>query len=232
MWQIKDKKLSPSSCRQRFNGVRFLYHVVLNDSNFNAYEFTLPKRQQRIPELLSQREVALLLSTPASFSHRLLLSTCYACGLRLSELVQIRLSQIDAEKHLLHVVQSKGRKDRLVPFSSGLLSGWRRLWQQHRSAHWLFPTAPGRDGHLSLTGAQRIYTRTKRRLGITKRGGIHALRHAFATHALCVGMPIHQLQRVLGHKHLGTTTRYLHYLPEEQIASTHIDLLQALELGS
>lgn len=229
LWQVKEKKLSASTCRQRFNGVRFLFHFVLKDEAFDAFSFTLPKTQQRIPELLSRKEVSLLLSTPGNLAHRLLLSTCYGCGLRLSELVQMKPQQIDAETHLLHVVQIKGRKDRLVPIPPSLLIEWRRLWYQHRSPHWLFPITRGETtAHLSERTPQRLFARTKRRIGITKHGGIHALRHAFATHALSSGMPIHQLQRILGHKDVRTTTRYLHWLPEKEVMSTRTDLLQTL----
>ncbi len=232
LWQVKEKKLSPSTCRQRFNGVRFLFHSVLKDAAFEAFDFTLPKRQQRLPELLSRKEVALLLCTPESPLYRVLFSTCYGCGLRLSELVQIQPQHIDSERHLLHVVQSKGGKDRLVPIPISLLSRWRDLWRKHRSPDYLFPAAyyqgSRRTGHLCLSAPQKLYSKTKHQLGIRKHGGIHSLRHAFATHALCAGMPIHQLQRTLGHKHVSTTTRYLHWVPEAQVVSARVDLLQTL----
>jgi site-specific recombinase XerD len=227
-WQLKDKHLSSSTCHLRFNAVRFLFVEVLNDEDFKHFSFDLPKRQQRIPELLTQREVSRLFSACPP-SRRTLLRTCYRCGLRLSELVRIRPQDIDSERLLLHVVQGKGAKDRVVPIPPALIPEWRFFWSQHRSTHWLFPTAYTRcnKDHFSVSAAQRIYTRAKRAANINKAGGIHALRHAFATHSLMYGMSISVLQAILGHRHLSTTMRYLHYLPYDRQTKS-VDLLNNL----
>jgi len=228
LWQVKEKALSPSTCRLNFNGVRFLFSRVLESKEFANYQFTLPRLKQRIPELLTRREVCLLLATPHRFNHRLLLRTSYGCGLRLGELVRIRVQDIDSEHLLLHVVQGKGAKDRLVPIPASLLKEWRIFWQMHRSREWLFPSNQKRVAHYSQSVPQKVYTRCKRQAGIRKHGGIHSLRHAFATHSLESGMPINQLQSILGHTSINTTMRYTHWLPVSATADRRIDLLAEL----
>lgn len=228
LWLLKERGASPSTCRQYFNGVRFLYAFVLEDEAFAEYRFTLPKRQQRLPDLLTRQEVQRLISQPVHLKYRLLLLSAYGCGLRVSELVHIRLSEIDGERCLLHVVQGKGGKDRYVPIPASLLQQWRRYWQQFRPNRWLFP---GRDRQaLSISSAQKCYRTSKQSAAIDKHGGIHSLRHAFATHSLQAGMPIHQLQRIMGHSHLSTTSRYTHWLADSPGDSPVIDLVSGLPI--
>lgn len=224
---IKERHASASTCRQYFNGVRFLYVFVLEDKAFADYAFTLPQRQQRLPDLLTREEVKRLITTPANRVHRLWLLSCYGCGLRVSELVHIRVADIDGERRLLHVVQGKGQKDRYVPIPVDLLDQWRAYWQRYRPTDWLFP-GRGAEQCLAITTPQKAYLNSKRKAGIRKHGGIHSLRHAFATHALQAGMPVHQLQQILGHKHLNTTMRYIHYLPENPQGGQAVDLIATL----
>ncbi len=229
LWLLKERGVSPSTYRQYFNGVRFLYAFVLEDAAFSDYRFTLPKRQQRLPDLLTRQEVQRLISQPSHPKYRLLLLSAYGCGLRVSELVHIRLSEIDGERRLLHVVQGKGGKDRYVPIPESLLLEWRHYWQQFRPDRWLFS---GRDGQaLSISSAQKCYRSSKQTAAIHKHGGIHSLRHAFATHSLQAGMPIHQLQRILGHSHLSTTSRYAHWLADSPSDSPVIDLVSGLHFN-
>lgn len=227
LWLLQVRHISPSTYRLYFNGIRFLYVFVLEDTAFSEYQFTLPKRQQRLPDLLTRSEVDRLISQPENEVHRLLLLSAYACGLRVSELVHIRVSDIDSERHQLHVVQGKGHKDRYVPISSRLLLEWRRYWQQYHPVHWLFPSPRG-DWPINVSTPQKVYQRSKSAAGIRKHGGIHSLRHAFATHSLQSGMPIHQLQRILGHQHLSTTSRYTHWDSNNQAGGKCIDLIGGL----
>ena len=228
LWLLRERGVSASTCRLYFNGVRFLYAFVLEDTAFAEYRFKLPKRQQRLPDLLTRQEVQRLISQPSHLRDRLLLLSAYGCGLRVSELVHIRLSEIDGERGLLHVVQGKGGKDRYVPIPDSLLQHWRYYWKQFRPDLWLFP---GRSGQaLSITSVQKCYRSSKQSAAIGKHGGIHSLRHAFATHSLQAGMPIHQLQRIMGHSHLSTTSRYTHWLADSQCGSPLVDLVSGLHL--
>jgi integrase len=142
---------------------------VLKDVAFSEYAFTLPKCRQRLPDLLSRGEVHRLIQVSKTPIHRLLLLSCYACGLRVSERVRIRIADIDGERHLLHVVQGKGHKDRYVPIPDALLQEWRKHWRYTRTERWLFPSH--KDQHLSITTPQKLYRSNKRSLGIQKHGG-------------------------------------------------------------
>lgn len=228
LWLLKERGVSPSTYRQYFNGVRFLYVFVLDDAAFAAYNFTMPKLHQRLPDLLSRDEVRRLITHAPNAVYRLMLLSCYACGLRVSELVSIRIGGIDGERRLLHIDQGKGHKDRYVPVPASLLLQWRQYWQKRHPDYWLFPNR--RQKPIHITSVQKAYRHSKSAAGIHKHGGIHSLRHAFATHSLQAGMPVQQLQRILGHRHLSTTMRYVHWLPELRQANQSIDLIEPLAL--
>ena len=125
----------------------------------------------------------------------------------------LKVKDIDSERHLLQIEQGKGAKDRMVPLAPGLLQALRRYWRIRHPMLWLFPSDLLPDRHLHITTPQKVYHTAKTASGIEKRGGIHALRHAYATHQLERGLPIHELQRLLGHSDLRSTQRYLHWLP-------------------
>lgn len=223
-----ERKLSAASCRLYLNGVRFFYLKVLG---WEEVELTLvvPKRQQRIPELLTHTEVARVITACANPKHRMLLEVCYGCGLRVSELVSLRVGDIDGERQLLRIEQGKGAKDRQVIIAPGLHRQLRRYWQLQRPIQWLFPSEQQPQNHINISTAQRIYHRAKDKAGIHKIGGIHSLRHAYATHQLENGLAVHQLQRLLGHQNLQSTMRYVHWVPSEQRgARGYADLVGAL----
>ncbi len=223
-----EKKLSPSSCRLHLNGIRFLFVQVLGREAFNG-EYDIPKRKQRIPELLTRAEVRALIGALENLKHRTLLLTCYGGGLRLSELVHLKVRHIDGERQLLRVDQGKGAKDRLVSVSASLLRHLRHYWREQRPDPWLFP---GQDATrpLCASTAQRVYQSARDQAGITKLGGIHALRHAYATHQLEAGLPVHRLQRQLGHQDIHSTLRYVHWVPDPRERTQPVDLLADLEV--
>lgn len=229
LYLVKERNLSSSSCRLYLNAIRFFYLHVLGRDSFGI-TLQVPKRDQRIPELLKRSEVAQILSASTNIKHRMLLTTCYGCGLRVSEVVALQVRHIDGERRLLRVEQGKGAKDRAVILSPTLLQLLRQYWQLLKPPHWLFPGRKS-DSPLSIETAQRIFQRAKRQAGIEKIGGIHSLRHAYATHQLEEGMPIHQLQRLLGHQNIQSTLRYTHWVPGHQEGKTGADLLACLEPG-
>lgn len=140
--------------------------------------------------------------------HRTMRLTAYAAGLRLNEVLRLRVGDIDSARMSIRVEQGKGGKDRYTVLSETLLGALREYWRACRPTTWLFP---GRgDRPLDPSALQRAYGDAKRRAGLTKPGGIHALRHAFATHLLEAGVDVHTIQRLLGHKSIATTTRYWH----------------------
>jgi integrase len=222
---VVERRLAPASVRLAYHGIRFLYLEVLNWPAVDL-EVVLPKRPQRIPALLTREEVAAILDACADARYRMMLTICYGCGLRLSEVLALRIADIDGERRLLRIEQGKGAKDRLVPLSPTLLEALRGYWRLYRPREWLFPGHAGK--HLSETALQKTYLQAKRRAGVTKAGGIHALRHAYATHQLAAGLQVERLQRLMGHACIQTTLRYVHWLPSAREGEGELDLIAKL----
>jgi site-specific recombinase XerD len=138
-----------------------------------------------------------------------MIQTTYAAGLRLNEVLHRRIADLDSARMTIRVEQGKGGQDRYTVLSPQLLEALRGYWKAVRpAAPWLFPSAR-RPQPIDPSALQRAYQIAKRQAGITKPGGIHGLRHAFATHLLEAGVDLHTIQRLLGHGHISTTTRYL-----------------------
>ena len=205
---LREEHLAWSTCSIAVHAFRFLYHTTLGRPQ-PVFTIPAPKQPKRLPVILSPEEVRRVLESTLNRKQRALLATTYGAGLRVSEVVGLQLRHLDAQRMSLRVEQGKGAKDRDTLLSPRLLEELRAYWRQYRPARWLFPA---RDGQrpMDVSTAQKFYTAAKQRAGITKRGGIHALRHAFATHLLEGGTDLHTIQRLLGHGHLGTTMRYFH----------------------
>lgn len=218
---IQERELSWSTCSQAAHAFRFLYHVTLGHERAE-FHVPAPKQPQKLPEILSREEVWRLLHACTHPRHRLLLATTYAAGLRVSEVVALKVSDIDAERMTVRVEQGKGARDRYVPLAERLLHDLRAYWQTAPPRVWLFANRQG-TRPIDRTVAQKIYMTAKLRAGIRKQGGIHALRHAFATHLLEAGTDLHTVQRLLGHRHITTTMRYFH-LSQGRIVGTRSPL--------
>jgi integrase/recombinase XerD len=214
---LREEHLAWSTCNIAVHAFRFLCHTTLGRPPLT---FTIPaaKQPQRLPEILSPAEVRRLLEATSTRKQRTLLATTYGAGLRVSEVVRLQLHDIDAERMSLRVEQGKGGKDRDTLLSPRLLAELRAYWREYRPALWLFP-ARGGQKPMDPSTAQKLYYAAKQRAGITKQGGIHALRHAFATHLLEAGTDLHTIQRLLGHGHLGTTMRYFHLARQTVLAT-------------
>jgi len=143
----------------------------------------------------------------------MLLLTTYAAGLRVSEVVALQIGHVDSERMVIRIERGKGSRDRYALLTERLLAELRAYWRIARPAPWLFP-GQRPERHVTIRTALRVFVRAKRRAGITKRGGIHGLRHAFATHLIEAGVDLHTVQCLLGHRHIETTTRYLHLAPQ------------------
>jgi site-specific recombinase XerD len=221
---ITKRKLSWSTRNIAASAFRFLYHVTLGRDGV-AFEVPVAKQSQRLPEILSRDEVGRLLDSPTNPKHRLLLATIYAAGLRVSEAVRLKVTDVDRGRMTLRVEQGKGRKDRVVPLSRRLLAQMETYWQAHPPRLWLFPNRQGTRA-IGVTVAQKVFMHAKLRTGITKQGGIHSLRHAFATHLIESGANVPTVQRLLGHRSVSTTMRYFH-LSQARLATIRspLDLL-------
>jgi len=215
---LEERKLAHSSCNVMMSALEFFYRVTLKR---RETEFCLPRPKvpAKLPQILSREEVARLIEQTTNLKHRTILMTTYAAGLRLSELCHLRITDIDSDRMTIRVEQGKGAKDRYTLLSPRLLTELRRYWLTERPKLWLFPAARSPEQALPTKTPHLIYHTAKARAGITKAGGIHALRHAFATHMLEAGVDVHTIQRLMGHDSLSTTARYFH-LAQKHLSGT------------
>jgi integrase/recombinase XerD len=206
--ELLRRRVSWSLFNQTVCALRFFYRVTLGRPEALP-DVPYGKRPRTLPSVLSPQEVVRLLDAARPGRDRLLLQVAYACGLRISELLRLRVTDIDSSRMVLVVRQGKGRKDRLVPLSQRLLGELRAYWRRYRPDGWLFPGAdPGRP--LSTGSVQRLCQRLVARSGLTKPCTLHTLRHSYATHLLEAGVDVVTLQAILGHRDLHTTAHYLH----------------------
>lgn len=209
LYCLRERSLSHSTCLQILNGLRFFYLKTIGWSSAD-FELPRPRREQKLPEILNRAELTRLFDAVRNLKHRTLLKTTYASGLRVGEAVRLRIVDIDSERMTIRIRQAKGAKDRDTLLTPALLDALREYYRAHRPAGWLFPNGHNPKEPLSISSAQRVFTKAKRTAGISKQGGIHGLRHAFATHQIEAGLPIHRLQRLLGHRSIRSTLRYVH----------------------
>ena len=159
--------------------------------------------------VLSRQEVVALLEVLTNLKHRALLMTVYAAGLRVSEVVALRVTDIDSQRMTLRIEQGKGRKDRYTMLSDRLFTVLREYWKTAQPQDWLFPgQIPER--HLTRSSVERVFYKARDAAGITKKGSVHSLRHSFATHLLESGVNLRKIQILLGHSSLRSTQVYTH----------------------
>jgi len=220
--ELFQKGKSPGTVTQHLAALRFFYVKTLKKA-WSSTATPYPKRAVHLPTILSREEVARLIDAASTRFHRTLLMVLYATGVRRAELTQLKVTDIDSQRMVIHVRGGKGRKDRDVMLSPKLLDELRQHWQRLRRkpSVWLFP---GQKHHC---GDQPIDTKTvwhacheaAKRAGIRKNLHPHTLRHCFATHLLEAGADLRIIQTLLGHRDLEETTIYLH-LSEQRLNAT------------
>jgi len=205
-----ERNLSGSTCNVAINALR-LYYQLVEGVPRDQLMLMLPRPRTgwRLPEVLSVEEVDRLIARAPQPHHRTFLMLVYGTGMRLSEATNLRARHIDKDRMQIRVEAGKGNKDRYTVLSPALLKELRVHWKRHGCTDWLFPSKDG-YGPACVASGQYAYKVAAKRAGITKKGGIHILRHSFATHLLEGGMNLAVIQRLLGHADLHTTARYLH----------------------
>jgi len=224
------RKVSVSYRNQTISALKFLYRKVLRRPLI-IEELPRPKKERKLPTVLSKDEVTRLLDSVRNRKHRAILMLVYSAGLRESEVVRLKLEDIDVERRLIHIKGSKGRKDRYTLLSSVALEALRDYYRFYRPRKWLFP-GKRKDRHISARTVQKVVTAAGKRAGIRKKLTTHTLRHSFATHLLENGTDLRYIQELLGHKSSKTTQIYTHVnrkdlarivSPLDRIASGQID---------
>jgi integrase/recombinase XerD len=207
LFLIKDQQASQSTCVQLVCALRFLYTHTLN-RKIEIERIPFPRRERKLPLILSRDEVKALLEGTQNLRQRTLLAILYASGLRVSELARLKVADIDRSRNVLWVRCGKGRKDRQALLPPKLRELLRCYWRSQRPTDWLFPGAdPSRP--ISPKAIFLACRNAARRAGISKPVHPHSLRHAFATHLLEAGVNLRTIQILLGHANLETTARYL-----------------------
>jgi integrase/recombinase XerD len=230
-WQLylaQDKRLAASSVTVAVSALRFLYTVTLRREWSIKDDIPSFRKPHQLPEVLSPEEVAAFLDAVKIPKQRLILTVCYAAGLRVSEAVRLKPAAIDSQRMVIRVEAGKGRKDRYVMLSPRLLELLREYWKTARPKEWLFPGK--RSGEPITTYAVEDACRGARaRSGLTRPITPHCLRHAFAVHLLESGTDLRTIQLLLGHNNLATTSRYLRIATSKVCATASpLDALQVM----
>jgi len=225
VYLTNEKKLAPGSILIAVAALRFLYKVSLKKDWTFEDVIPAPKKPQKLPVVLSPEEVLQFLECVGSTKHRAILTTCYAAGLRISEAVRLKPTDVDSQRMVIRVDQGKGRKDRYVMLSPKLLDTLRRYWRAVQPKGWLFDgDVPGQP--ISTSAVELACQKARRLSSIGKPITPHSMRHAFAVHLLESGTDVRTIQLLLGHRSLATTARYLR-IATSKVCSTSspLDLL-------
>lgn len=228
LYLTKERNVAWATFNTYVYAMRFFFLETLK-KDWKITAIPYQKTGRKLPEILSGAELCALFQSLSNIKHRALLMTVYSAGLRVSEVVHLKVSDIDSQRMVIRVKQGKGRKDRYVPLSAELLPILRLHWKVTRSTDWLFQ---GRDPKQPLTprSAERTFLKAKKKAGINKNVTIHSLRHCYATHLLEKGTDIRTIQQLLGHRSLSSTQIYTHVAKNYvNQAGSPLDTLDGLE---
>ncbi|MBL0356796.1 MAG: site-specific integrase [Chitinophagaceae bacterium] len=201
-------KLSENTIHSRLNALKFYYEQVLEREKF-LWQIPRPKKHLILPKVISEEKMIAGLIGIKNLKHKALLTTAYSAGLRVSEVINLKITDINSDRMQIFVARAKGKKDRVVTLSSFALNILREYYVVYKPTHWLFE-GQERERCYSARSAQDIFKAAYKKLGLPARLSFHSLRHSFATHLLENGTDIKYIQEILGHNDINTTLRYTH----------------------
>ena len=201
-----DKGISASYQNQLVNSIKLYYEKVLGWKS-EKYDLPRPKKAYQLPIVLSEEEIAWIFKQVSNLKHKCILYLIYSGGLRLSELINLKISDIDSKRNLIFIKSGKGKKDRTTLLSQTTLELLRKYYQEYKPKTYLFE---GQKGQYSSRSVQNIFKKALKASGIKKKATVHTLRHSFATHLLEHGTDLRYIQELLGHASLKTTEIYTH----------------------
>jgi site-specific recombinase XerD len=208
VYQVEEKKLSSGTISQMINAFRFLY-VELYKRPLILKDLKRPRKERKLPVVLSEAEVRMIFDALGNLKHRTMLMLVYSTGIRVGELVHLKPEDIDSGRKMIHIHGGKGKKDRYTILADVVLEGLREYWKAYKPKIWLFEGQTEGKPY-SPRSAQQVFEQAKEKAGIRKQISIHSLRHAFATHLLEQGTDIRFIQELLGHSSVRTTEIYTH----------------------
>ena len=208
LFLTNEKNLSWSSINTITAGIRFLFGQTLQRKDISL---AIPPRKtpRRLPEIFGPGELIKLFDSVKNIKHRTILMTTYGCGLRISEVIGLKVKDIDSSRMMIRIEKGKGDKDRYTILSPRLLKELRSYWLEYRPDHWLFENKITKE-RLTRSTPHLIFKAALKKAAITKNVTFHGLRHSFASHLLEAGVDIRTIQILMGHSSITTTARYLH----------------------
>lgn len=205
LYCTKELSISENQIHSRMNAVKFYFEKVLHHEKI-FFDIPRPKKPLLLPKALNTTEIKKLFAAVQNPKHQLILNLCYGMGLRVSEIVNLRISDIDSVANTVLIQRSKGKKDRYVNLPQSVLKEMRDYYREYRPKEFLFEGQYG--GHITARTVQQVFRNAMLKAGITKKIGIHGLRHSYATHLLEAGTDISLIQKLLGHSNIKTTLIY------------------------
>src|SRR3989344_4633162 len=199
-------RAAPQTVNLYLNAIKFFYREVIADCQRIDIKFS--KKNKRLPIVLSRSEVKQILESIKNTKHRLIISLSYGAGLRVSEVIDLRVRDVDLDELTIHIKQAKGKKDRITVFPEKLKTDMQNLIAGKDKKDWVF--ASERGGKLTTRTAQKVFENSIKKTGIKKSATFHSLRHSFATHLLENGIDVRYVQELLGHQNIRTTQIYTH----------------------
>lgn len=204
---LNDKELSHSFANQFISAMTFFCDRILREP---LQSFPRPKKEHKLPQVLSQTELTKLFAQVTNIKHKTILYMIYASGLRVGEVVRICIADVDSDRMMVRIQQAKGRKDRYVMLSEKVLESLREYYKLYKPKTWLFSGQAGDDSFLTERSVQHVFEDALAKTGIRKKVGVHVLRHSFATHLLESGTDLRYIQELLGLASSKTTEIYTH----------------------
>lgn len=206
--QKQDKGYAPQTVNLHLNAIKFFYYEIIKSPE--KIDIRCAKRTQRLPVVLSRAEIESLIGSIQNPKHKLMISLAYGAGLRVSEVVNLKVKDLQLDELTIHLKQSKGNKDRLTVMPENLVNDLRNLIAGKDANEFVFHSERG--GRLTTRTVQKVFERALKNADIKKDATLHSLRHSFATHLLENGVDVRYVQELLGHKNIRTTQIYTHVM--------------------
>jgi site-specific recombinase XerD len=207
LYLVKEKRYSSSAQNQAINSIKFYYEKVLGKP-VEKYYVPRPRKEKKLPQVLSEEEVTRILKQIKNLKHKSIIYLIYSAGLRLTEVVHLRIEDIHSDRKQIFIRSAKGNKDRYGILSDTVIDLLRKYYKKYKPQYWLFEGRPGEQ--FSRRKIQRILKNAVDKAGVKKTATVHTLRHSFATHLLEHGTDLRYIQELLGHKSSKTTEIYTH----------------------
>ena len=217
LFHLIKNNYSKSTQNQHINAIKFYFEKCLRQKR-EYYLIERPRKEKKLPNILSKNEIQLLFNSTYNLKHLTILAVIYSCGLRVSELINIKINDIDNNRMVIHIKKAKGNKDRQVQLTNQVIELLRKYYKKYLPINYLIVGQNG--GKYSATSIQKIIKNSALKAGIYKKVTPHTLRHSFATHLLENGTDIRFIQKILGHSDIKTTQIYTH------VSNAHLKNIQ------